>query len=951
MLKSRINNRLLDSTPQMQISFPRKFCLLLTVAGKFSYSSLRLYEGTRHILLQYNITILSVVQIKTVMDMQSANNDSYTPLRANRLSARQLWIRVSVIVGLIVNYVVAFRTIIDNLGQLGTTIILLPVAVAGLILGNRAGFLTGLTCIILNIWLLTSTTSQPLGEAILNATPGAAMVLIVGYFAGKLNEVSSARSRFEGELRHHERFLALINMATRNILKPKKPDQTYFHLITNLANLFVADSAYLVQWNEETGRPVLLAASRSLDLPINDFVLDPSEASLTAKMMQTRRVLTINDLSHLKNFNPPAIFKEDLQSTQSIFGIPLITGDYQFGAAILVYDTARDFSSEDITYAELAGNQIALALWTVRQELKIQQQLKETTALTNIGRTLAETEKVGIETVLQLIVDSIKELIPGATHAVLHLLDNDNQTLIAHAVAGYERKIQPTTIMHVGEGIAGQVMASGEIISIPDILTDSRFLGNPGSVKYRSLIVAPIRTNQRSLGTISIHSDQPNAFTSGQSQLLGALGAQAAVAIENARLLETTRHDLKEINALYRITQGLAASLDADQLMTDVANLLKQNFGYYHVQVFMVDPETGDMLVRQGSGEIGAQLVANKYRLPAGTGIIGHTAATGEPFVTNNVEEVVFFVRDPLLPDTQSEMTIPIKIEDQVLGVLDIQHVPPYRLTSRDMDLMMAVADQLAVALQKAQLYSGLQEALHNEQTTRSQLIHSERLAIAGRLLASVSHEMNNPLQAIQNVLFLLKDEKNLSVQGKQDLELVLSESERMATLLDRLRATYRPLSVEDFQPVQINNLLEDVSALMATHFRHNKITFEFHTVPDLPSVPGLSDQLRQVILNMFLNAAEAMPDGGCLSVATKVLTKKGEIMITVKDTGVGIDPAILPNIFDAFVTNKKAGTGLGLAMAYEIVTKHGGRIQAENNPRGGATFTVWLPVGKASRK
>ena len=110
------------------------------------------------------------------------------------------------------------------------------------------------------------------------------------------------------------------------------------------------------------------------------------------------------------------------------------------------------------------------------------------------------------------------------------------------------------------------------------------------------------------------------------------------------------------------------------------------------------------------------------------------------------------------------------------------------------MQLVSAVADQLAVALQKAQLYTDLQNSLLQEQATRAQLIQTEKLTVAGRLLASVSHELNNPLQAIQNALFLLKDEKGISAEGQGDLTIVLSEAERMATLLERLRTTYQPV-------------------------------------------------------------------------------------------------------------------------------------------------------------
>jgi two-component system NtrC family sensor kinase len=204
---------------------------------------------------------------------------------------------------------------------------------------------------------------------------------------------------------------------------------------------------------------------------------------------------------------------------------------------------------------------------------------------------------------------------------------------------------------------------------------------------------------------------------------------------------------------------------------------------------------------------------------------------------------------------------------------------------------------------------------------------------------------LNNPIQAIQNALFLLKEEKGISLQGKQDLDIVLAESERMANMIEQLRATYRPVQTEDFRMTQVNSIVEDVHTLISPHLRQNQVIFEFQPNPDLPPILAHSDQIRQVILNLFMNAVEAMADGGKLSIETKLSEDQNEVVLTVIDTGTGISPAILPNIFEAFVTDKQKGTGLGLTISYDIVTKHRGRITAQNNPERGSTFKVWLPV------
>jgi signal transduction histidine kinase len=388
--------------------------------------------------------------------------------------------------------------------------------------------------------------------------------------------------------------------------------------------------------------------------------------------------------------------------------------------------------------------------------------------------------------------------------------------------------------------------------------------------------------------------------------------------------------------------------LDADQLIRDMIGLLQQSFDYYHVQIYLIDPETRNLVVRHGSGYIGNELVKRGHQISAGEGIVGHVAQTGEPFMTNNVDEVLFYKRNPLVSQVQSELAVSIRVDEQVLGVLDIEQTANHNpFTSNDLHLVTAIAEHLAVVLQKANLYSTLQASLQEEKKMRSQLLQSERLALVGRLLASVSHELNNPLQTIQYGLFVLKDQANLSSQARQDLEVMNAEAERMATLIERLRSTYRPVLPNEFQPVSLNDLVEDVLALISTHLRHNEITFEFIPEPDLPNVLGLPDQIRQVMLNLFLNAIEAMKPGGCLTVKTHFLSQEKEVMLMVKDTGPGIDPEIMPRIFDAFITSKETGTGLGLTITRDIIQQHHGRIEVENDPLGeaGAIFKIWLPM------
>ena len=873
-----------------------------------------------------------------------STGDEYKILGTKKWAWNQIQKPWVVVLDLAILYVLLFPFLNEILGPISAALISVPAAAAGWFFGIRTGFIAGISGVVLSSLLLVAYADFGWHE-LTDGSVGFALVIAIAYIAGYLHDETFVRKQADDQIASRERFIALINIATKNIVSTKNPEDASYRLVSHLTNLFVADYAYLIRWDKTKKQATLVAATKPLDELFSPVTLEPDETSVVTAVLQSERPMVIEDVQSSTYDINPSPFKELALQTKSALVIPLITKDYCFGAATLAFDSSRSFTPDEIAYIELAGNQITLALRSVQQQLRLEVQFKEAKALADIERALSESERVGVDKVLQLIVDSAKELIPKAKDVTLHLLDDEKQLLVPRAVAGY-RDNKGRLNMRLGEGIAGMVMEAGKVITVSDVHTDPHFLNQTIPVKFRSLVVAPIRSKEQCIGTISIQSDSPNAFDEGEVALLEQLGTQVAIGIDNANLLEATRQNLLENDILYRISQGLARSLDPDQLMKDVTDRLHHSFGYHHVMIYETDHEGKNLVARQGSGTVATRLVEEGYRIPVGKGIIGHVADTGEPFLTNDVEQVIFYFHHPDLADVKSELTVPIIIENQVVGILDIQQISSH-LTERHLNLLIAVADQLAVALQKANLYNNLQDSLTLEKAMRAQLIQNERLAVAGQLLASVSHEMNNPLQAIQNALFLLKQEEDFSSQGKQDLEIILSEVERMGTLLNRLRSTYRPMHSDDLEEIQINEIVEDTYALTSTHMRHNDIIFEFHPDPELPIIRGVTDQIRQVVLNLFINAIESMQTEGHLTVFTQQSPDGDHVLFSVADTGTGIDPEILPKIFEPFFTSKKTGTGLGLSITSDIVQQHGGEIQVENNEQGGVTFTVIFPASR----
>ncbi|MFN8481609.1 MAG: ATP-binding protein [Anaerolineae bacterium] len=220
-------------------------------------------------------------------------------------------------------------------------------------------------------------------------------------------------------------------------------------------------------------------------------------------------------------------------------------------------------------------------------------------------------------------------------------------------------------------------------------------------------------------------------------------------------------------------------------------------------------------------------------------------------------------------------------------------------------------------------------------------MLQAARLAAVGQLSASIAHEINNPLYAARNCLYLLEEDLPPDQQSSPYLAMARDQLTRIAGIIERMRDFYRPTR-GDMAPCDLNQILEETLALAGLNMRHGAIKMIFAPARDLPRVLGSDDQLRQVFLNLVLNAIDAMPNGGTLTVRTEA--GPSVAIVEIQDTGVGIPDAIRARIFEPFFTNKPTGTGLGLAICGHIVTQHSGQIEVESREGEGTTFRVALP-------
>jgi signal transduction histidine kinase len=562
--------------------------------------------------------------------------------------------------------------------------------------------------------------------------------------------------------------------------------------------------------------------------------------------------------------------------------------------------------------------------------------------------TTTLTSTLEIDKVFNRILEQLQKAIDYDSASVI-LLENKQARIVA--VRGFHHSEEVIrTILDSDNAFFSQIIQDRKPLILANAHTHPEWVIIEGLEKIRGWMGIPLMAEDEVIGFLTIDSHTSDIYNQADADLAQAFANQAAVAMQNARLYASTRRRLAESDTLFYISNLIvdSAEPDVESILHLVVDQLWQNFGYYHVHVYLIDQESGALIANQGSGPIGNQLKEEGYQFTLEEGIVGYAASVGEAFMSNDVHDVLFFKPHPHLPEVSAELAAPLRVRDQILGVLDVQHKPPNSFDEDDFRFLTTLADQIAVVLDKALLYTQLQEALQKEQRARAQLVQTAKLAAMGRLVASVAHELNNPLQAIQNALYLVKMEENLTEQAADDLQVAIDEGTRMARLIARLRETYRPISAAEYQPESIDVIVEEVHKVIGTHLRHNNVKFEFTLNPDVPQISMIRDQIKQVILNLCINAIESMPDGGNLKIQSTYQEEADEVYLEVSDTGPGLTPEIQAQIFEPFFTTKEGGTGLGLAVSFEIAQNHGGNLQAVNNPETGASFILSLPRARA---
>jgi signal transduction histidine kinase len=500
--------------------------------------------------------------------------------------------------------------------------------------------------------------------------------------------------------------------------------------------------------------------------------------------------------------------------------------------------------------------------------------------------------------------------------------------------------------LRVGEGITGWVARTGAPARVGDVRKDSRYIMLRRNV--RSELAVPLEAQGQVLGVLNVDSDRLDAFSPSDQELLEALAVEAAKVIHHTWLYEQLRLKARLFETLVSVSQAIHSALNLDEALRVITGEACALMQAKMCSLLLLDEtrEWLDLRANFGAG----QAYIQKPRLSVAESLLGTVVRRKKPLQVENVQvssryqNVELARREGLV----SLLSVPLLFSGEAIGTLNVYTGEVHSFSNEEIRILGALAELSALAIEKARLYERVVDV-------EEQLRQNEKLSALGLLAAEVAHEIRNPL-TVMKMLFHSLDLKFTAEDPRaKDVEIMGEKMDHLNRIVERVLDFARSTEPKPAR-VAINQLLEDLSLLTRHKLKNQNIELTQDLEPALPEVMADPAQLEQAFLNLTLNAVEAMPNGGKLTVRTRSLRqprtagKPTHVLIEFKDTGQGMSAEQRQRAFTSLLSTTKAkGTGLGLAIVKRVVETHQGRVEVRSKTGAGSTFSIFLPLGPDS--
>ena len=465
------------------------------------------------------------------------------------------------------------------------------------------------------------------------------------------------------------------------------------------------------------------------------------------------------------------------------------------------------------------------------------------------------------------------------------------------------------------------------------LISEARLAADTTPLLGQILVDMEFATKEQLEEALSEQEKMVEAYKSLKSEKVAAAVEIGSIVNSTLNLAEVLGLIMRYVN---RVTNSMASSL------------------------MLLDERTGELVLSVPTGPKAAKLT--DMRIPASEGIAGWVVEHGQPVLVPDVKKDERFYKEVDRVSrfkTKSIVCVPLKAKTKLIGVLELMNkVDGTAFTEEDVVLMSIFAYQAAMAIENARLYSELKERLEGEIQLQKKLSESDKFRALGLMASGVAHDFNNLLMGIQGNTSLMLLDIDSSHPHHERLKNIEQSVQTGAELTRQLLGFTRGGKYE-IKPTDLMELMEKTSRMFAPTKKEIRIFTKYQK--GIWSVKVDQAQIEQVLLNLYVNAWQAMPSGGDLYLQTQNVTldkefvraidiKPGKyVKMSVIDNGVGMDETTRKRIFDPFFTTKEMGrgTGLGLASAYGIIKNHGGYINVLSEKGEGTTFNIYLPVTK----
>ena len=538
------------------------------------------------------------------------------------------------------------------------------------------------------------------------------------------------------------------------------------------------------------------------------------------------------------------------------------------------------------------------------------------------------------ERALTLIVREAARLMEASSCSVV-LVNPTNGFLEIQASQGLPDKADRLKL-RIGEGLTGWVAQTGKPARVGDVAQDKRYIMLRPEV--RSELAVPLEVNNEVRGVLNVDSDRTNAFSEDDQELLESLAAQVASVIQNTWLYEQLRLKARLLESLASVSRTINSALNLDEVLQRITRDACELMQARMCSLMMLD-ETRMWLDLRASAGAGEAYI-RKPRLSAQESLIGAVVRRKRPIHVENVQTSSRYqnVEVARQEGLISLVSAPLLFAGEAIGALNVYTGKPHLYSDEEIRILSAFAELSAIAIEKARLYERVVDV-------EEQLRQNEKLSALGLLAAEVAHEIRNPL----TVMKMLYHSLDLNFPGPdpraEDARLLGEKIEHLNKIVERI-LDFARTTEPNLSPVDLNELIEELSLLVRHKLANQGVELTCTLQPALPAIMGDATQLEQAFLNLILNATEAMPGGGRLTITTRQAADPGAVVVEFADSGEGMSEEQCHRAFASVLsTTKPKGTGLGLAIVGRTIETHGGTVTINSRLGHGTTFEITFPV------